>query len=77
VLLSNNGELLRKFNKDPVKYLRLVVNSDDIDDDIVKQISDRYFALDKPFHPNQISKLAEVGENICKFFSHFSHLNNN
>ncbi len=73
MLLSNNGELFRKFNKDPVKYLRLIVNSDDIDDEIVQQISDRYFALDKPFHPAQVSKLAEVGELI---FSHFSHLNN-
>ncbi|XP_046451732.1 venom carboxylesterase-6-like isoform X1 [Daphnia pulex] len=67
MLLSNNGELLRRFNKDPVKYLRLVVNSDDIDDDIVKQISDRYFALDKPFHPNQISKLAEIFSDYAFF----------
>ena len=72
VLLSNNGELLRKFKRDPVKYLRFVVGADNINDEIVHQISDRFFSLDKPFDPNQIPKLIEViEETIHSFFYPF------
>ncbi|KAK4008458.1 hypothetical protein OUZ56_013598 [Daphnia magna] len=67
MLLSNNRELLRKFNKDPVKYLRLVVNADHVNEKIVQQISNRYFALDKPFHPNQLPKLVEIFSDYAFF----------
>lgn len=60
MLLSNNRDLLKKFNKDPVKYLRLVVNAEHVSDKVVQQITDRYFALDKPFHPHELPKLVEV-----------------
>nr|CAH0110476.1 unnamed protein product [Daphnia galeata] len=67
MLLSNNGELLRKFKRDPVKYLRFVVGADNINDEIVHQISDRFFSLDKPFDPNTIPKLIEIFSDYAFF----------
>lgn len=60
-LLANNGALMKKFSKDPLKYIRYSITVESLKDSdkIADRVAYKYFANNNPF-VNQLSQLEQV-----------------
>lgn len=61
VLLGHDGELMKKFNENPLKHMRYLLNMDfrKNGEEVVKKVLERYVNLGHPLEeqPNQMDKV--------------------